>query len=356
MKAKKRFWQFVSPMKLILGGYCLLIILGTLLLALPVATKGAGSTPLSDCFFTATSATCVTGLVRYDTFQHWTLFGQLVILGLIQVGGIGFVTVAILVLMLSGKKISLSQRALMQNSISAPQLGGIVSMTRYIAVGTLVVEAVGAILLSVDFIPRFGPAKGIYYSIFHSISAFCNAGFDLMGGITGECSSLTGMVDNWYVNIVIMALIVVGGIGFFVWKDLQNKKFRFRKLRLQSKLVLSVSGFLIVFGAVIFLILESADGMFQGMSWDEKILASLFQSVTTRTAGFNTTDYTKMTESGVFFMICLMLVGGSTGSTAGGMKTTTLYVLLFSVFATFGKRKNMEAFGRRMEEGINRTA
>ena len=356
MKAKKRFWQFVSPMKLILGGYCLLIILGTLLLALPVATKGAGSTPLSDCFFTATSATCVTGLVRYDTFQHWTLFGQLVILGLIQVGGIGFVTVAILILMLSGKKISLSQRALMQNSISAPQLGGIVSMTRYIAVGTLVVEAVGAILLSVDFIPRFGPAKGIYYSIFHSISAFCNAGFDLMGGITGECSSLTGMVDNWYVNIVIMALIVVGGIGFFVWKDLQNKKFRFRKLRLQSKLVLSVSGFLIVFGAVIFLILESADGMFQGMSWDEKILASLFQSVTTRTAGFNTTDYTKMTESGVFFMICLMLVGGSTGSTAGGMKTTTLSVLLFSVFATFGKRKNMEAFGRRMEEGITRTA
>lgn len=356
MKAKKNFWQFVSPMKVILGGFCLLIILGTLLLALPVATKGAGSTPLSDCFFTATSATCVTGLVRYDTFQHWTVFGQLVILGLIQIGGVGLVTVAILILMISGKKIGLTQRTLMQNSISAPQLAGILSMTRYIVLGTLVVEAVGAVLLSVDFIPRFGPAKGIYFSIFHSISAFCNAGFDLMGGITGECSSLTGMVNNWYVNIVIMALIVVGGLGFFVWKDLQDKKLRFRKLHLQSKLVLSVSSFLIVFGAVVFLILESADGMLQGMSWDEKILAGLFQSVTTRTAGFNTADYSKMTESGVFFMICLMLVGGSTGSTAGGMKTTTLYVLLFSVFATFGRRKNMEAFGRRMEEGITRTA
>ena len=356
MKAKRSVWQSISPMKIIIGGYCLIILIGTLLLALPVSTKGTGSTPLSDCFFTATSATCVTGLIRYDTFTHWTTFGQLVIISMIQVGGIGFMTVAILVLLLAGKKIGLGQRALMQNSISAPQLGGIVSMTKFIVLGTLTVEGLGAIFLSVDFIPRFGLVKGIYFSIFHAISTFCNAGFDLMGGTTGPCSSMTGMVDNWYVNIVLMALIIVSSLGFFVWKDIGMKKFRFKKLQLQSKVVLSVSAFLIIFGAVGFFILEYQNGMLKDMKLSTKILASLFQSVTARTAGFNSTDYTTMTEGGLFLMICLMLIGGSTGSTAGGMKTTTFYVLCVSIFATFGRRKNIEAFGRRMEEGITRTA
>lgn len=356
MKAKRSVWQSISPMKIIIGGYCLIILIGTLLLALPVSTKGTGSTPLSDCFFTATSATCVTGLIRYDTFTHWTTFGQLVIISMIQVGGIGFMTVAILVLLLAGKKIGLGQRALMQNSISAPQLGGIVSMTKFIVLGTLTVEGLGAIFLSVDFIPRFGLVKGIYFSIFHAISTFCNAGFDLMGGTTGPCSSMTGMVDNWYVNIVLMTLIIVSSLGFFVWKDIGMKKFRFKKLQLQSKVVLSVSAFLIIFGAVGFFILEYQNGMLKDMKLSTKILASLFQSVTARTAGFNSTDYTTMTEGGLFLMICLMLIGGSTGSTAGGMKTTTFYVLCVSIFATFGRRKNIEAFGRRMEEGITRTA
>ena len=356
MKTRKQFWQTVSPMKLILGGYCLIIIIGTLLLALPVSTKGTGSTPLSDCFFTATSATCVTGLVRYDTFTHWTLFGQLVIISMIQVGGIGFMTVAIMIMLLAGKKIGLNQRALMQNSISAPQLGGIVSMTRFIALGTFIVELIGAVLLSIDFIPRFGPAKGIYFSVFHSISTFCNAGFDLMGGTTGPCSSMTGMVDNWYVNIVLMILIFVSGLSFFVWRDLGVNKFRFRKLHLQSKIVLSVSIFLLIFGSIGFFVLEYSNGMLKDMDLGTKVLASMFQSVTARTAGFNTTDYTTMTEAGMFLMIFLMLIGGSTGSTAGGMKTTTFYVLCVSVFATFGRRKNIEAFGRRMEEGITRTA
>ena len=356
MKTRKQFWQTVSPMKLILGGYCLIIIIGTLLLALPVSTKGTGSTPLSDCFFTATSATCVTGLVRYDTFTHWTLFGQLVIISMIQVGGIGFMTVAIMIMLLAGKKIGLNQRALMQNSISAPQLGGIVSMTRFIALGTFIVELIGAVLLSIDFIPRFGPAKGIYFSVFHSISTFCNAGFDLMGGTTGPCSSMTGMVDNWYVNIVLMILIFVSGLSFFVWRDLGVNKFQFRKLHLQSKIVLSVSIFLLIFGSIGFFVLEYSNGMLKDMDLGTKVLASMFQSVTARTAGFNTTDYTTMTEAGMFLMIFLMLIGGSTGSTAGGMKTTTFYVLCVSVFATFGRRKNIEAFGRRMEEGITRTA
>lgn len=343
-------------MRLILGGYCLIILAGTLLLSLPAATRGAGATPVTDCFFTATSATCVTGLIRYDTYTHWTLFGQLVILGMIQIGGIGFMTVAILVMIAAKRKISLGQRSLMQNSISAPQIGGIVRMTKFIALGTLCLEAVGAVLLGIDFVPRFGWKKGLYFAVFHSVSAFCNAGFDLMGGVTGPFSSMTGMVQNGYVNLVLMALIFVGGLGFFVWHDIQNQKFRFREFRLQSKMVLSISLWLVLLGAAAFFVLEHNHAMFAGMTLREQLLASLFHSVSARTAGFNTTDLTTMTEPGLLVMICLMLVGGSTGSTAGGIKTTTFWVLCVSVFTTFRRKKNVEAFGRRMEESITRTA
>ena len=324
MKSKKSVWQSMSPMKLILSGYCLIILLGTLLLAMPFATKGPGSSPITDCFFTATSATCVTGLIRFDTATHWTMFGQLVILSLIQIGGVGFMTVAIVILAFTKRKITLSQRSIMQNSISAPQIGGIVRMSKFIALGTLCIEGAGALLLSFDFIPRFGWGKGIYYSIFHSISAFCNAGFDLMGSETGEFSSLTGLADNWYVNIVIMLLIFVGGLGFFVWHDVKDKRFRFKNLNLQSKMVLSISVSLVFGGALVIFLLENQQDMFQGMSVGEKVLASLFQSVTARTAGFNTTDLSIMTESGKLLMICLMLIGGSSGSTAGGIKTVVL--------------------------------
>ncbi len=356
MKKKKSILSSMSPMKLLLTGYCAIILIGTILLALPIATKGDGVTSITDCFFTATSATCVTGLIRYDTFTHWTLFGQLVILCMIQIGGVGFVTVAMFTMILAKRKITLNQRFIMQNSVSAPQIGGIVKMSSFIALGTLAFEAVGAILLSIDFIPRFGPAKGIYFSIFHSISAFCNAGFDLMGGTTGAFSSLTGVAGSWYVNIVLMLLITIGGLGFFVWADLGKKKFHFKKLNLQSKLVLIISIGLIAFGAVVFFFLEFDHEMFAGMSVSEKILASLFQSVTARTAGFNTTDLGKMTESGLFVMICLMMIGGSTGSTAGGIKTTTFWVLCVSITTTFRRKKNVEAFGRRLDEGVTRTA
>lgn len=265
-------------------------------------------------------------------------------------------TIAILVMVLAKRKISLSQRAIMQDSISAPQLGGIVKMTKFIALGTAAVELIGAVLLSFSFIPKFGVAKGMYFSLFHSISAFCNAGFDLMGGTTGECSSLTGMADDWYVNLIIMSLIVIGGLGFFVWRDLGNKKFRFSRLNLQSKMVLSLSIGLVFGGALILFLLENGHEAYAGMSVGEKILASLFQSVTARTAGFNTVDLAAMTEGGIFWMICLMYVGGSTGSTAGGMKTTTFWVLCVSIFTTFRRKKNIEAFGRRMEENVTRTA
>lgn len=265
-------------------------------------------------------------------------------------------TIAILVLVAAKKKIGLSQRSLMQNSISAPQLGGIVRMTKFIALGTLTFEGIGAVLLSFAFIPKFGVPKGIYFSIFHSVSAFCNAGFDLMGEEYGPFSSMTGMADNLYVNIVLMLLIFIGGLGFFVWYDLGKKRFRFRKLNLQSKMVLSISVTLVFGGAVIIFLLENGHQMFAGESLGQRLLLSLFQSVTARTAGFNTADLSKMTDAGIFFMTCLMFIGGSTGSTAGGMKTTTFWVLCVSIFATFSRKKNIEAFGRRMDEGITRTA
>ena len=356
MKIRQSVWQSVSPMKLILSGYCLIILVGTLLLSMPAATRGPGGTPVTDCFFTATSATCVTGLIRYDTYTHWTVFGQLVILGMIQIGGIGFMTVAILVMLMAKRKIGLSQRFIMQNSISAPQIGGIVRMTKFIALGTLCLEAVGALLLSFDFVPRYGWKQGIYFSIFHSVSAFCNAGFDLMGGSGGPFSSLTGMADNYYVNMVLMLLIFVGGLGFFVWRDLRVNRFRFGRLQLQSKMVLSISLSLVLLGAAAFFVLEERHDMLAGMSFSDKFWACLFQSVSARTAGFNTVDLAAMTEPGILTMICLMFIGGSTGSTAGGIKTTTFWVLCVSVFTTFRRKKNVEAFGRRMEESITRTA
>ena len=349
-------WQKISPMKLILGGYCTVILLGTLLLALPFATKGTGGTAITDCFFTATSATCVTGLIRFDTFTHWTLFGQLVILTMIQIGGVGFMTIAIMAMVFAGKRIGLSQRVIMQNSVSAPQLGGIVHMTKFIAGGTLLVEGIGALLLSFAFVPRFGWAKGIYFSIFHSISAFCNGGFDLMGGTTGEFSSLTGYAGSWYVNVVIMLLIFVGGLGFFVWHDIGAHKGKFKNFNLQTKLVLSISTALVFGGALVLLLLEFNSPAMEGLTTSEKVCAALFQSVSARTAGFNTIDLSVMTEAGKFVMIFLMLIGGSTGSTAGGIKTTTFWVLCLSIFTTFFHRKNVEAFGRRMEENITRTA
>lgn len=356
MKAKHNIWHRISPTKLILYGYCLIILAGTILLTLPVSARSGEWTPISDCFFTATSATCVTGLIRYDTYTYWTTFGQLVILSLIQIGGVGFMTVAVMIMVAAKRKITLSQRALMQNSVSAPQLGGIVRMTKFIALGTILVELVGAILLCFSFIPKFGIGQGIYFSIFHSISAFCNAGFDLMGGTTGKFSSLTGWVDDWYVNLIIMSLIVIGGLGFFVWHDVITNRFRFRKLKLHSKMVLSVSMAVVFIGAAILYFTEMGHAAYEGMSPDERILASLFQSVTSRTAGFNTANLAEMTDAGIFVMTCLMFIGGSPGSTAGGVKTTTFWILCISIFTTFYRKKNVEAFGRRMEGRITRTA
>lgn len=331
-----------SPTRMLLAGYLTMILIGTVLLMLPVSSREGIVTPVTDSFFTAVSAACVTGLVRFDTYTHWSLFGQIVLLLLIQVGGLGFVTILLSAHTFSGQKIGLSSRILMQEAVAAPQVGGIVRMTRFILKGTVLIEGLGAAALAFYFCPRLGLLKGLYYSVFHSISAFCNAGFDLMGAET-PFSSLTSEAGNWYLNLVIMVLIVVGGLGFFVWLDLLDSRFRFKNMKLHSKLVVFMTALLLVGGAAGLFLLELSGEAYEGMSLGDRILASLFQSVTARTAGFNTVDLAALREGSIFLMICLMVVGGSTGSTAGGMKTTTAAVLVLSFFPHSARRKMWNA-------------
>ena len=346
--------RHMSTMKIIPIVFLVIILLGTFFLTLPMASK-EGVTSVSDALFTATSATCVTGLIRFDTYQHWTVFGQIVIITMIQIGGIGFMSIAVWILTLSKRKIGLQSRMMMQNSISAPQVGGMVKITKFILLGTFFIESVGAFLLSFVFIPEFGWKKGIYYSIFHSVSAFCNAGFDLMG-IKNPYSSLTSYVGNWYLNIIIMLLIIIGGLGFFVWKDLLEHKFRFRKMKLHTKIVMSMSIVLVIMGSLLILLLEWGEVATSSQTVNEQILSAVFQSVTARTAGFNTIDLANMTDASLFVMIVLMLIGGSPGSTAGGMKTTTFAILLISIHSTLRRKKTEEIYGRRLDEDALRTA
>lgn len=334
----------LSSPQIILFGFAGVILVGTLLLMLPFASVESGSAPFADCLFTATSAVCVTGLIVHDTATYWSYFGQGVILVLIQIGGMGVVTVASAIVMASGKKISLMQRSTMQDAISAPQIGGIVRFTGFILKGIFLFELIGAVLLAPVFIRDFGVGRGIWMSIFHSISAFCNAGFDLMG-TTGQFSSLTYYAFNPIINLVIMLLIIIGGIGFLTWQDIYSNRLRFSRYRMQTKVILSVTGILIFVPAVYFFF-----GEFSHLPLYQRIVASLFQAVTPRTAGFNTVDLTKLSETGQFLTSVLMLIGGSPGSTAGGMKTTTIAVLVACAVAVFRKQENGRFFGRRIAD------
>lgn len=342
--------KHISSFKIIILGFSAVILLGSLLLMLPFATRSGQVTPFSDALFTATSAVCVTGLVVQDTATYWSSFGQGVILLLIQIGGMGVVTVGASMVLISGKKIGLKQRSTMQESISAPQVGGIVRMTEFVIKTTFLIELIGAVLMSPVFIKEFGIPKGIWYSVFHSVSAFCNAGFDLFG-VKEQFSSLTSYATNPVVNVVITLLLVTGGIGFLTWDDIKKKKWHLRKYRMQSKVILTVSGILIIFPAILFFMFE-----FGNKPLGERIWVSLFQSVTTRTAGFNTTDLTLMSEAGKMMMIVLMLIGGSPGSTAGGMKTTTVAVLFSSVLSVFRKEENSHFFARRISNDTVKNA
>lgn len=322
---------------------------------LPFATRDGQGAGFLDALFTSTSATCVTGLVVQDTYQYWSMFGQLVILLLIQFGGMGIVTVAIALATLTGRKISLRQRFIMQESISAPHMSGIVKITGFIVKTSLLIELIGALILSTRFIPAMGFTKGLWYSIFHSISAFCNAGFDLMGEKTAYISLCDYSTDP-VINLVIMLLIIIGGIGFFVWDDIKTNKWHFKKYRLQTKLVLITTFLLLLVPFLYFYFYEFVQPQWQFLNGKERLLGAAFQSVTPRTAGFNTLDLTLLTEPGIMIMVTLMLIGGSPGSTAGGFKTTTLASMVLCIRAVFQKKGNVQCLGRRIPQETIRDA
>ncbi len=298
--------------------------------------------------FTSASATCVTGLVVVDTFTHWTLFGQTVILCLIQIGGLGFITIGITVSILLRRKIGLKERGLIQESFNIIELRGMVRLTKRVILGTLFFELTGAVILSLCFIPKMGIFQGVYYGIFHSVSGFCNAGFDLMGRYA-SFSSLTGYSSHPIVLLTIMALITIGGIGFFVWNDLYEHKFHFRKYALHTKIVISFSFLLIFGGALLFYLLER-NNLFAGMNITDTVLNALFCSVTPRTAGFNTVDVGSMTDGGKLLTVVLMFIGGAPGSTAGGVKVTTIVVLFIYIKASLTRTVGYNVFGRRLED------
>ena len=343
---KNRFTSF----QIIIWGFIAIILIGALLLMLPVSSKAGIITPFNEALFTSTSAVCVTGLVVQDTATYWSWFGQGIILVLIQIGGLGVITIAVSFALLSGRKISLMQRSVMQEAISAPKVGGIVRLTGFILKGTFLVEFTAAFIMMPVFVKDFG-AKGIWMAIFHSISAFCNAGFDLMGTENVKYASLTSYISHPLINITIMLLIIIGGIGFLTWEDILKNKYRIKNYRMQTKVILTTSLLLILFPAFFFFFRDFAD-----MPMQERIFSSLFQAVTPRTAGFNTADLTMMTEDGLGIVIALMLVGGSPGSTAGGMKTTTLAVLIANTLACFRRKEDAQMFGRRIENSTVKNA
>lgn len=350
MPKKSNIKKRLSSFQIILLGFAGVILLGALLLMLPISSAERVITPFNEALFTSTSAVCVTGLVVKDTGSYWSAFGQAVIITLIQIGGLGVVTIAASFSMLAGRRISLMQRSTMQDAISAPKVGGIVKLTKFIITGTFIIEAVGAITMMPVFCKNFG-AKGIWMSVFHSVSAFCNAGFDILGTEGNQFCSLTPYTSNPVINITVMLLIVIGGIGFLTWDDICNNKFKIKKYSMQSKIILLTSLILILLPAIYFFIFDYSD-----YSIGNRLLASLFQSITTRTAGFNTTDLTKLTRPSQAIMIFLMLIGGSPGSTAGGLKTTTMAVLILNAFACFKRKENVCAFGRRIDDSVIKNA
>lgn len=342
------FTKRLSGMQLIAGGFFLIIFIGTLLLLLPFASRPGEHTSFLEALFTSASATCVTGLVVVDTFSHWTLFGQTVILCLIQIGGLGFITIGITVSILLRRKIGLKERGLIRESFNIIELRGMVRLTKRVILGTLFFELTGAVILSLCFIPKMGVFQGVYYGIFHSVSGFCNAGFDLMGRYA-SFSSLTGYSSHPIVLLTIMALITIGGIGFFVWNDLYEHKFHFRKYALHTKIVISFSFLLIFGGALLFYLLER-NNLFAGMNITDTVLNALFCSVTPRTAGFNTVDVGSMTDGGKLLTVVLMFIGGAPGSTAGGVKVTTIVVLFIYIKASLTRTVGYNVFGRRLED------
>ena len=349
----KKYRLRLSHVQIIALGFLILIAIGTALLSLPFAARTGERADFTTAFFTAVSASTVTGFTLVDTASYWSAFGQVVIFLLFQIGGLGVMTIATMFFMLMRRRVGLKQREVMVESLNSTQVGGIMRLINQLLRITAAAEIAGALLLSVRFIPMYGLGKGLWYGLFHSVSAFCNAGFDLMGG-TGRFGSISSFYNDWYVNIILMALIILGGLGFLVLADIHQKGFRFRTFSLQTKLVLSVSGILIIGGAALFMIFESGASQSE-MSAGERILTALFASVTSRNAGFVTVSASSLSSGGMLLIIFLMFIGGSPGSTSGGVKTTTVTVILIHAFCGMRHERNANIFGRRIEsDAINK--
>ena len=340
----------LTTFQIIIYAFALAVFIGSLLLCLPISSKNGSPVSYFDALFTSTSAVCVTGLVVKDTWNYWSAFGKTVILLLIQIGGLGIVTVTLLIFMLSGRKISLSQRLIMKDAISADRVGGILRLTSFIIKLTLAFEAVGSLIMYPIFSKEYGSVKGLGYAVFHSVSAFCNAGFDLMGSY-GDFSSLCPYKDNMIINLTIMMLIVCGGLGFLTWKEISVNKCNWHRYSLQSRSVLFMTILLILVPAVFFFTVE-----FQSLPIRERLLSSFFQSITTRTAGFNTQSLDNLSDNGKMIMIILMLIGGAPGSTAGGMKITTIIVLVSSALSIFKDSDVTSLFRRTIKDEIIKKA
>ena len=346
----KGLFKKISVSQVVILGFLAVIAAGSLLLSLPFASKDGQWTKYSDSLFTAVSSVCVTGLVVVDTATKWSFFGQFVIMLLIQIGGLGIITVVITIITFTHRKIGLHERAAIRDSLSLPQIGGVIRFVRFVLATTLIIEAAGAIALSVAFIPDFGFFKGVWYGIFHSVSSFCNAGFDLMGE-GAPFSSLTAYSANPLVNITVMFLIISGGIGFLTWDDVKKHKLKFSAYRMQTKMIIVATAALIILPAIWFFFVDFAD-----KPMGERILMSLFQSVTPRTAGSNTADLNAMAESSRFLLVALMLIGGASGSTAGGMKINTFGILFVTSVSLFKRNKDVNAFRRRISDETIRKA
>ena len=340
----------LSHTQIIAFGFLILIGLGTLLLSLPFATADGERAPLLTTLFTAVSASCVTGLVLQDTATYWSWFGRVVIILLIQIGGLGVMTISTMFFLLLRRQVGLRQREVLTESINTSAVGDIMRLFRLILIGTAVIELAGALLLSIRFIPRFGFWRGVTYSLFHSVSAFCNAGFDFMG-VLEPYSSFTAFSGDWLVNLTLIALIVIGGLGFIVWDDLLKNGLHIRRYRFQTRLVLVTSAVLLLGGTLLIWLMER-NATAAGLPAGEQFLTSLFGSVTARTAGFNTVDTGAMSDGGKFVTILLMFVGGSPGSTAGGVKTTTVAVILVMAASAATNRASPVVLGRRIPDGV----
>ena len=338
----------LSRVQTIALGFLLIIAAGTILLMLPIASRDGESVGFLNALFTATSSTCVTGLVVVDTYTTWTLFGQMIIILLIQIGGLGFISIGVFFSIFLKRRIGLKERNLIQESVNTLQIGGAVRLVQKIVCYSIVIEGTGALLSMIRFIPQFGWLKGIWYGVFHSISAFCNAGFDLMGQFE-PYGSLTMYYDDVLINLVIMALIIVGGIGFIVWDDISAHKWKMNKYMLHTKIVLVMTLALIIGGSLCFYLFER-ENLLAGMDWKGQALASIFGAVTPRTAGFNTVDTGAYTEGTRLLTVLLMFIGGSPGSTAGGVKTTTMMVILLYIWSNLRNKKGLNIFGRRLDE------